>query len=184
MKTVSMSGSLRENVGKKDAKKQRVEGKVPCVLYGNGNQTHFSVEESSFKPLIFTPEVHFVDLTIGGKKVSAILQDIQYHPVTERILHADFLELNESKPIIMSIPVRLTGTSMGVLQGGKLVLKIKRVKIRALPKFMPENITLDVTNLDVLQGIKVLDVPTENIEILEIKSSEIVLVKSTRAVAK
>lgn len=183
MKIVSMSGSLRENVGKKDAKALRRQDRVPCVMYGKTEQVLFSVPQTEFKPLVFTPEASYVEITINGEKRMAMLKDIEYHPVTENIMHADFYELSDDKPIVMSIPVYLTGTSVGVMKGGKAVLKIKRLKVKALPANMPERITLDITNLDLLQGIKVQEVATDNFELLDVKSSVVIFIKSTRASA-
>ncbi len=185
MKSVSMSGSLRENVGKKDAKALRNSEKVPCVLYGGTNeQVRFSVEEKAFKPLLFTAEVKYVDLEIAGKKTQAILQDIQYHPVSDKILHADFLELNDQKPIVMSIPVHTKGTSPGVLQGGKLITKIRKMRVKALPQDMPENITVDISKLEIAQSTKVAEVSIPNATVLESKNSVVVFVKPTRASSK
>mgnify|MGYP003298958722 FL=1 len=183
MKIVSMSGSLRENVGKKDAKALRRQDRVPCVMYGKTEQIMFSVPQVEFKPLVFTPEAAYVEIEINGQKRMAMLKDIEYHPVTENIMHADFYELSDDKPIVMSIPVYLTGTSVGVMKGGKAVLKIKRLKVKALPANMPEKIVLDITNLDLLQGIKVQDVATDNFDLLDVKSSVVVYIKSTRAAA-
>ncbi len=183
MKIVSMSGSLRENVGKKDAKALRREDKVPCAMYGKNEQVLFSVPQTAFHPVIFTPDACFIEIDINGTKHMTMLKDIQYHPVTENVYHADFYELSDDKPIVMSIPVYTTGSSKGVMKGGKLVTKIKRLKVKALPKDMPNKIILDVTNLDVLQGIKVQEIPANNFELLDVKSSVVVLVKSTRSSA-
>ena len=183
MKIVSMSGSLRENVGKKDAKALRRQDRVPCVMYGKTEQVMFSVPQVEFKPLVFTPDAAYVEIEINGQKRMAMLKDIEYHPVTENIMHADFYELSDDRPIVMSIPVYLTGTSVGVMKGGKAVLKIKRLKVKALPANMPEKIVLDITNLDLLQGIKVQDVATDNFDLLDVKSSVVVYIKSTRAAA-
>ena len=183
MKIVSMSGSLRENVGKKDAKALRRQDRVPCVMYGKTEQVMFSVPQVEFKPLVFTPDAAYVEIEINGQKRMAMLKDIEYHPVTENIMHADFYELSDDRPVVMSIPVYLTGTSVGVMKGGKAVLKIKRLKVKALPANMPEKIVLDITNLDLLQGIKVQDVATDNFDLLDVKSSVVVYIKSTRAAA-
>ncbi|MBO7540152.1 MAG: 50S ribosomal protein L25 [Bacteroidales bacterium] len=183
MKIVSMSGSLRENVGKKDAKALRREDKVPCVMYGKDEQKMFSVPQTAFHPVIFTPDACFIEIELNGTKHLTMLKDIQYHPVTEIVYHADFYELSDDKPVVMSIPVYTTGSSKGVMKGGKLVTKIKRLKVKALPKDMPNRIVLDVTDLDVLQGIKVQEVPTNNFELLDVKSSVVVTVKSTRSSA-
>jgi len=183
MKTISMSGSLRENVGKKDAKKLRKQGKVPCVLYGGEKQIHFSVESSQFRDLVFTPEIAFVDLDIDGTKYRAILQDINYHPVTGNIMHADFLELHDEKPIVMGVPVKTTGNSAGVIKGGVLMIKLRRLKVKALPANMPENIVLDITNLEIGDSIKVGQIETKNYTLLDSPNAVAVAVMVTRAAA-
>ncbi len=178
-----MSGSLRENVGKKDAKALRRAKRVPCVLYGGKEQIHFSVEEASFKHLVYSPEIAFVELTIGDKVYKAILQDIQFHPVTDSIYHADFIELVEGKPIVMGVPVKTSGLPKGVTLGGKLMIKIKKLKVKALPEFMPETITIDVTELLIGQSVKVKEVATDNIELLDTPNAVVATVRVTRAAA-
>lgn len=182
MKTVSMSGSLRANVGKKDAKAIRRAESVPCVLYGGKEQTHFSVPETSFKDVIFTPEACFIALNIDGKEAKAILQDVQYHPVTDKILHVDMLELIPGKEITMAIPVKITGTAPGVLRGGKLIQKLRKLKIKSLPEHMPDDITVDISNLDINDSVKVGDLSTEHLTFLDPRSSVLVGVRVTRAV--
>lgn len=184
MKTVSMSGLLREDVGKKDAKKLRKEGKVPCVLYGGKDQISFCVEVDSFKDLIFTPEVYLVNLNISGKEYQASLQDVQYHPVTDSILHVDFLEVHEENEITISVPVRTFGVSPGVLKGGKLVQKFRKLKVRGLPKYLPDFIKVDISSLDMLQSAKVQDIKIDNLTLLDDPAGVIVTVKSTRAAAE
>ena len=178
-----MSGSLRENVGKKDAKALRREDKVPCVMYGKGEQIAFSVAQTQFDRIIFNPEPCFVEIDINGTKHSAMLKDIDFHPVTDIVYHADFYELSDDKPIVMSIPVHTTGTSVGVMKGGKLAYKQKRLNVKSLPANMPNEILVDITKLDVAQRIKVQDIPTNNFEFLNPKSSEVLVVNSTRASA-
>ncbi len=182
MKIVKLSGSLRENVGKKDAKGQRKEGRVPCVIYGGKEQVHFSVDEKSFIPIVFTPDAMFVEIELGSSTYKAILQDIQYHPVTDKIIHADFMELHDEKPINMSIPVYSTGTSKGVLRGGKLVLRLRRLPVKALPGFMPERITVDITKLNIGQSFKVKDLKLPNVTILSSPFNTILSVKAVRGV--
>lgn len=182
MKVVSMSGSLRENVGKKDAKKNRVQGMVPCVLYGGGEQIHFAVPERNFQKIIFTPEVCFVKIDVNGKEYDAILQDVQYHPVTDNILHADFLQLHENKAITMGVPVEVTGISPGVLKGGKLIQKLRKVKMKALPAHMPEKVLVDISSLDVGDAFKVGDIAIDNVSLLDNVNTLIVAVRVTRAV--
>ena len=182
MKTVSMSGSLRENVGKKDAKKNRAEGKVPCVLYGGKSEVHFAVNVKDFGPVIFTPYSHVINLTVDGKSYQTILQDVQYHPVTDEILHVDFLELQPGKPVVVSLPIRIEGVSAGVLRGGKLVKKFRKLKVKALPEHLPEEIKLNISNLDINDSIKVSDVTLDNVIFLDAPSGLVVSVISTRAV--
>ena len=178
-----MSGALREHVGKKDAKALRRDAKVPCVMYGKGEQIIFSVPQTQFDRIIFNPEPCFVEIDINGTKHSAMLKDIDFHPVTEIVYHADFYELSDDKPVVMSIPVHTTGTSIGVMKGGKLAYKQKRLNVKAVPANMPSEILIDITKLDVAQRIKVQDIESNNYEILNPKSSEVLVVNSTRASA-
>jgi len=183
MKALSNSGSLRENVGKKDAKMHRRDAKVPCVLYGGKEQIHFVATEKDFKKLVFTPEIFIVNLNINGKDYNAILQDIQYHPVSDSILHIDFLQIFDDKPVIISVPVNFTGVAPGVLKGGKLIRKIRKLKIKALPKFLPDDIVVDISELNVAGTIKVGDLLRENIHFLDPLSSVIVTIQSSRGIA-
>ncbi len=182
MKIVSMSGSLRENVGKKDAKMNRKNGKVPCVLYGGKDQFHFLADEKDFKDIIFTPEVCFIDLDINGKKYKATLQDVQYHPVSDNILHVDFLQIIEDKPIIMSIPIKVIGTSPGILRGGKMVVKMRKLKVKGLASVLPDDIKIDISPLDIDDFVKVNNLEIEGVEFLNVKSSIVLIIKPTRGV--
>lgn len=182
MKTVSLSGSPRENVGKKDAKKQRREGKIPCVIYGGEKQLHFSVEELSFDRLIFTPNVYIIDLDIDGIKHKAILQDVQYHPVTDKVLHADFMEVTDDKPIIIGTPVHLTGTSVGVMRGGKMIHKMHRVIVKGFIADIPDFIDVDITDLDIGGSTKIRDLELDKLETLDPPNGVIVRVKMARVV--
>jgi len=181
MKTVSMSGSLRENVGKKDAKKMRNAGLIPSVIYGGKEQHHVAISVKDFKDLIFSPEIAFVKITVDGKEINAILQDIQYHPVSDNIMHADFLELVDGKEIVMGIPVKTTGTAPGILEGGKLQTKLRKLKLKALPADMPEFITLDISGLSIGNSIKVKEVEVEKASLLDAPNAVVVAVKVTRA---
>jgi large subunit ribosomal protein L25 len=182
MKTVSMSGFLRESVGKKDAKKSRQQGMVPCVMYGGAKQMHFLIEESNFKHLIFTPEVKLAEISIEETIHIASLQDVQYHPVTDKILHVDFYEINPDTPFIISLPVLNTGTPAGVLKGGKFFKKYRKIKVKGLLKDMPENIVLNVENLEIGESIRVSDIHIDNIKLLDIPNAIILEVQVTRAV--
>jgi large subunit ribosomal protein L25 len=157
MNIIAISGSQRENVGKRDAKELRYAGKVPAVLYGGTEQFHFAIDAPDLKGLVYTPDVNFVELNIDGKKTKAILKDIQFHPLTEKIVHIDFFQLFEDKAVTIDIPVKLTGTSPGVKEGGKLVQKLRKLKINALPKDMPQSVEVSLEELEVGKNIRVSD---------------------------
>ena len=180
MKTIEIVGYQRANLGKKTAKGLRENGQVPCVLYGGAEQVHFSVPTILFRNLLSTPEVHQVDLNIEGKHYKAIVQDAQFHPVNEMILHVDFLELNEEKPVRMEVPVRLTGTAVGAVKGGKLIPKLRKLSLRALPKDMPDYVDVDITNLDLGKSVKVGEVKAENYTILNSPSNPIASIEIPR----
>ena len=182
MKVVSMSGSLRENVGKKDARKVRNNGEVPCVIYGGKEQIHFSTDSKSFLKIVFTPEVCFVKIDVNGKEYNTILQDIQYHPVTDIVYHADFMEFSEDKPIVMNVPVKISGVAPGILKGGKLVQKFRKLKIKALPADMPENIDISINGLEIGMVVKVVDITSDKYTVLDNKNNMIIGVTVTRAV--
>lgn len=177
-----MSGSLRENVGKKDAKMNRKNGKVPCVLYGGKDQIHFLANEKDFKDIIFTPEVCFIDLDINGKQYKATLQDVQYHPVSDNILHVDFLQIIDDKPIIMSVPIKVVGTSPGVLRGGKLVVKMRKLKVKGLASVLPDDVKIDISPLEIDDYVKVNNLSVKGVEFLNVPTSIVVIIKPTRGV--
>ena len=181
MKSIAISGSPRENVGKRDAKELRYEGKVPAVLYGGKTQTHFAVSAADLKPVIYTPVVHFIDLEIAGVKSQAIIQDLQFHPLTEQLLHVDFLLLDEKKPITIEIPIRLTGTSPGVKMGGKLVQKLRKLRIKALPKDHLDNIDVSIEGLEVGKSVRVADLKLDKLTITNAIEDTIVSVTTSRA---
>ncbi len=182
MKTVSLSGSLRENVGKKDAKALRNAGKVPCVIYGGKDQIHFAVEATSFKPILYTPATYLINVNVDGKEYMTVLQDIQAHPVTDSLLHVDFLELDPSKPVSIHVPIKVTGVSPGVLKGGKLVKKFRKLKVKALMQNLPDEVEVSIADLDLNQSIKVGDLNVENVEFLDNKGAVIISVQTTRNV--
>src|ERR1700744_6340590 len=181
MKSIAISGSPRENVGKRDAKELRYQSLVPAVLYGGPTQTHFSVSAADLKPVVYTPVVHFIDLEVAGKKSQAIIQDIQFHPLTEQILHVDFLLLDEKKPVTIEIPIKLTGTSPGVKTGGKLVQKLRKLRIKALPKDHQDNIDVSIEGLEVGKSVKVSDLKLEKLTITNAMEDTIVSVTTSRA---
>ena len=180
MRTVSLSGSLRENVGKKDTKALRKAELVPCVMYGGEEQIHFSLAEKDFKQILFTKECFIINITINGKSYNTILQDVQYHPVNDSVLHADFLYVREDKPITVSIPVTLEGSSVGVIRGGKLKQKMRKVSVCGLAKDIPQVITLDITPLNIGDSIKIKDINIANLKMADIATNVVVEILSTR----
>ena len=166
MKTVEIIGFKRANLGKSEAKGLRAEGNVPCVVYGGREEVHFYAPMILFRDLVYTPDAYFVDLNIEGDERRCVLQAIQFHPVSEIILHADFMELNEKKPLKMDIPVRAEGVAPGVQNGGKLTMKHRKLTVKALPKNMPEYIPLDISDLDLGKSIKVSQIATGDYEFL------------------
>jgi large subunit ribosomal protein L25 len=183
MKTVSMSGSLRESVGKKDAKLQRSEGKIPCVLYGGKEQYKFVMDEKSFHQIVFSPDSFFINLELDGKKFDCVLKDIQYHPVSDSILHADFIEFAKDKPLTMSVPIHFTGNAPGLIKGGQLVKKFRKLNVRSLPKDMPESVVIDISELDIEQKITIGEIPQDKYKIIEHQDRYIVAIRATRVSA-
>ncbi len=166
MRTVEIIGYKRANLGKADAKRLRADSQVPCVLYGGKEQVHFYAPMILFREIVYTPEAAFVKLNIEGDEYSAILQDIQFHPVSEIILHVDFLVLTGDSPVKMDIPIKFSGEAPGLMQGGKLVVKLRKVRIKALPEKMPDSITMDVSGLELGKSIKVASIEADGFEIL------------------
>lgn len=181
MKSIEIKGALRNATGKKDSKNLRKEDKTPCVLYGGKENVHFSVEKLSLKKLVYTPNVYLVNLDIDGNKHTAILKELQFNPTTDEVSHIDFLETFDDKPVEISIPVELKGLAAGVKAGGKLQTLNRKLKVRALPKYLPDTLEIDVTKLALGKSIKVGDVSFENIELLNVKNTVIAAVKLTRA---
>jgi len=182
MKEVSISGSLRENVGKKDAKKLRKEGKIICVVYGGKEQLHFTVESNDFKKLIFTPEVYIVNLELDGKTFPTILQDVQYHPVTDKPLHADFLQLIDGKQISINLPVKIVGTAPGVVKGGVLNKKMRLLPVKGLITDMPDNFSIDISSLEINDTIQIRDIDFGKLTPLAAEGLLVVGVKTQRGV--
>ncbi len=184
MKVAQLSGSSRANVGKKDAKALRDAGQVPCVLYGQGTQTHFSVKDITIEKMVYNPDVFQFELDVDGKKTKAIIQEIQQHPVTDKVMHVDFLELDDKKPVKVALPVRLTGSSRGVMAGGKLMQVFRRLKVVGLPGELPDAITIDITKLRIGQSVRVGDLETEGLKFVDAKNAVVVAVKMARGASK
>jgi large subunit ribosomal protein L25 len=181
MKTVEIIGYRRANLGKSDSQKLRDEGYVPCVIYGGNEQIHFYAPMILFRDLVYTNEAHFVHFNVEGVEGQAILQEVQFHPVSEIILHADFLRISEDRKIKMSIPARLVGNAPGVAKGGALIRKRAALKVYGFPKDMPDHIDVNVSSLDFHHAIKVGDMKIEGLEFLDPKQATIAAVEVPRA---
>ena len=184
MKTVQLSGSLRANVGKKDASSLRSAGLVPCVLYGQGQQTHFSVKQVAIEKIVYSPDVYQVELNIDGKTAVGIIQELQQHPTKDTIQHVDFLELNETKTIRIKLPVRLVGSSPGVMAGGKLMLVFRNLQCVGLSKDLPEAIILDISTLNIGGAIRVNTINIPGITFLDPANAVVVSVKMARGAVR
>jgi large subunit ribosomal protein L25 len=180
MKSLAISAKTREKVGKSDSKALRNQGKVPCVLYGGEKQVSFYAHENDFRKLVYTSDVFLVELDIDGTKFSAIMQDIQFHPVTDKILHIDFLQVFDDKEITVSIPVKLTGLSIGVRNGGNLMHRRKSIITRALPANLPDAITIDISDLKIGMFVYIKDLRSDVYDFLAADNSVVVGVKTAR----
>ena len=184
MKTIEIKGILRKELGKKSTKQVRKDGNVPCVLYGKENNIHFYAPEKSFKKLIYTHEAHLVKLKLEDKEYRAVLHDEQFHPVTDKLLHADFIQVFDHKPVIIEIPVTITGESVGVKAGGKLTIKRRHLKVKGLAEHLPEDLLVDVTDLKIHNSLKVGDLSFDNLELLDPKKVTVVTVGISRIALK
>ncbi|MCM4173595.1 50S ribosomal protein L25/general stress protein Ctc [Arenibacter sp. TNZ] len=181
MKSISIKGSERESVGKKATKALRNAGKVPCVIYGGEKPLHFSAEELAFKDLVYTPNAHTVVVELeGSKKFDAVMQDIQFHPVTDSILHVDFYQLFKDKEVTMDIPVRLLGNSPGVRNGGRLLFRKRKLSIKALPDNLPDFFDIDISKLKIGGNISVATLLKDEFTILHPETTVVVQVKAAR----
>ncbi|TFG78766.1 MAG: 50S ribosomal protein L25/general stress protein Ctc [Flavobacteriales bacterium] len=182
MKSITIKGSERESVGKKATKALRNAGKVPCVVYGGEKPLHFSAEELSFRDLVYTPAAHTVVVDMGdGKKIDAVMQDIQFHPATDRILHIDFYQLFADKEVTMDIPVRLQGSSPGVRNGGRLLFRKRKLAIKALPAKLPDFFDVDISKLKIGDLVSVESLLNDEFAILHPENTVVVQVKMARA---
>jgi large subunit ribosomal protein L25 len=181
MKSITIKGSERESVGKKATKALRNAGKVPCVVYGGDKPLHFSADELAFRDLVYTPNAHTVAIELEGKgTVNAVLQDIQFHPVTDAIIHIDFYQLFDDKMVTMNIPVRLQGNSPGVRNGGRLLFRKRKLTIKALPSKLPDFFDVDISKLKIGQNISVAALLSEDFTILHPDNQVVVQVKTAR----
>jgi large subunit ribosomal protein L25 len=184
MKSITIKGSERESVGKVATKALRNAGMVPCVLYGGNQAVHFSADVMAFKNLVYTPNAHTVVIELGSKTYNAVLQDIQVHPVSDKILHIDFFEIFDNKEIMMEVPVRIVGTSPGVLGGGVLRLNQRRLKVKALPKNLPDFIDTDISELQMGNKLYVTKLVSENYKLIHPDNTVVCQVRISRAAMK
>ena len=185
MKSITINGSKRESVGKKSTKALRNAEMVPCVLYGEKDPIHFAAKELDFSKLVYTPNAHTVVIKTEDGEFNAVLQDIQFHPVSDRILHVDFYELNEAKEISMNIPVVVEGAAPGVLNsGGTLILNKRKLRVRALPKNLPDFITADISGLELGNKLYTSQLPAEGFSFLHPDNTVVCQVKTSRASIK
>jgi len=180
MKTVVIKGQKRETLGKKESKKLRSQEIIPAVLYGGEEPIHFSVPFKELRSLVYTPNVYLIDLDIEGEIYPAIMQDIQWHPVEEQVMHVDFFKIADDKPIKIEVPVTVSGHAKGIQQGGKLHINLRRLKVKALAKDLPDAINVDVTELGIGNSVKVGEIEAGEIELLDTKSNVVVAVNVTR----
>jgi large subunit ribosomal protein L25 len=184
MKTIEITGTYRTELGKKSSKEIRKAGNVPCVIYGKEKNIHFFASENSFKNLVYTHEAHLVQLNFEDKVYKAVLKDMQFHPVKDNILHADFIELFPHKPVIINIPIKVKGDSVGVIAGGKLSIKRRTLKVKGLAENLPEELVIDITDLKIHQGVKVGDLAYDKIELLDPKKSMVLTIATSRVAQK
>ncbi len=184
MKTLEIKGITREGLGKRASQKIRKQGNVPCVVYGAGGNTHFYAHENSFLDLVYTHETHLVNLSIEGREIKSVMKDIQFHPVTDKIIHVDFIEVSDDKPVIINIPLSITGDSVGVKAGGKLRLKRRNLKVKGYAKDIPEYLPVDITNVKINHSIKVGDLAFDKLELLDPRITTVLTVASSRVALK
>ena len=184
MKSITIQGAKRESVGKKATKALRDAELVPCVVYGGTETLNFSAEERAFKGLVYTPEAHTVTIELNGTTIPAVLQDIQFHPLTDKILHADFYQLSDDKPVVMEVPVRLTGRAKGVVAGGAMRQSFRKLKLKAFPANLPDEIVVDVTSLKIGSKLYVGDIKTNNFTFMHPDNAVVVAVRMSRTALK
>lgn len=180
MKTITIEGHLRTEHGKKAARQIRSQENVPAVIYGGAQEINFHAPAKAFKPLVYTGEFQLAKVTVDGKTYTCILKDLQFDKISDSLIHVDLLELVEDKKVIANLPLKFVGTSVGVKGGGKLVIKMKSLNVKTLPKFLKETIEVDITNLELNENIRVEDVKDENFEIMNSPRIPIASVVMTR----
>jgi large subunit ribosomal protein L25 len=180
MKTVTIEGQLRTEFGKKATRQIRSQEQVPAVIYGGAEEVNFAASQKSFKPLVYTSEFQIAEVNVNGKTYKCILKDLQFDKVTDELIHIDLLELVDGKKVIANLPLKYTGNAIGVKEGGKLILKMKSVKVKTYPKYLKENIEVDITDLNLNGNLRVEDIKADNIEIMNSPRIPIASIVMTR----
>lgn len=180
METIEIKGTTRKNLGKKSANRIRSEGNVPCVMYGGEKVIHFYAPELNFNKIIFTPNAYLLKIDVDGKTYDALLQDMQFHPITDRIIHIDFKEFHFGEEVITMLPVRIIGESVGIKAGGKLRQRRRQLKVKGLPKDLPDSLEIDITDLDIGDSIKIGDLSFGGLTLLDTPRAMVVAVASSR----
>lgn len=180
MKTITIEGQLRTETGKTATRRLRSQDLVPGVIYGGAQEVNFAVKSLALKPFIYTPDFQLVEMKVDGKSYTCILKDLQFDKVTDKLTHLDLLELVEGKKVSATIPLKFTGTAAGVKAGGKLEIRLKAVKLKTYPKYLRENIEVDLTSLELNGNIRVQDIPAENLEIMNSPRIPVASVTMTR----
>ncbi len=184
MKSIDLKVTLRKRTGKKDSRILRKSSQVPCVLYGGKENLHFYAEDRAFKDLVYTHNIYVVNLDIEGKKHKAIMKEIQFHPVSDALDHIDFVEVIDDKPVVIGLPVEITGSSVGIRAGGKLRQRKRYIKVKGLIKDLPDSLVIDISDLDIGQSVLAGDLKYSRVEVLELARSLVVGVISSRVAAK
>ena len=184
MNSIEIAGSVRTGQGKKAAKEVRSNQMIPCNLYGGSENVKFSAPELSFRDLVYTPNVYIVKLKIDDNEYDAVMREIQFHPVTDKILHIDFMQIFPEKAVTIDIPVRIKGTSEGQRMGGRQLLKSRRLAVKALPADLPDNVEIDVSPLLIGQEVRIKDLTIKGVEFLEPENNIIVAIRTTRVVVE
>jgi large subunit ribosomal protein L25 len=184
MKTIEINGSIRKELGKKSSRDLRKENNVPCVLYGGKEILHFYSHENNFTKLIYTHDAHLVKLNLADKVIKCVLKEVQFHPVTDRIMHLDFIEVADDKPITINLPINVTGDSVGIKAGGKLRIRKRSLLVKGLTTDIPDFLPIDITELKIHQSIKVGDLSFDKIELIDPKKLMILGIATSRVAQK
>jgi len=184
MKSIEIKAVSRDHFGKKSSNSLRAESNVPCVMYGGEENLHFYAHENAFRKLVYTPEVYLVSLNIDGKNYNAVMKDLQFHPVSDRLLHIDFIQVIDNKPVTINIPLKITGVSPGVKAGGKLRIKRRSLRVKGMAEDLPDHLNIDISKLQIGQSIKIGDLSYDKLEIIDNKRAMVAAVAVSRVSLK